>query len=90
MHEVVAGAVVAMNEGGLFVLRRVDLAPAQAPFERRMRFVQPVEVGAIVRDVVARVHRFQKTESGVRWCERMQAREIFGKVLCEPCRVGNE
>ena len=50
--------------------------------------VERVEVGAIVRDVVAREHRLRENRGrGCRGFTRVQAREIGGELAREPRAV---
>src|SRR5258706_14354388 len=64
VHEVIAGAVVAVDEGDFLFVWRVNFAPAQAPLERRMRVGESIEILPVMGDVVARPHGGEKGEPG--------------------------
>ena len=90
VHEVIAGAVIAVDERRFLFDRRVEFAPAQSPFEGSVRFRQLIEIVPVMRDVVARVHRFQEGQPRLRRLDVMQQCQVLREFARQPLAVRHQ
>src|SRR5689334_2830872 len=87
VDEIIAGAVIAMDEGGLLASGRIAFAPAQAPFEHRIRLREGIEIAAITRDVLVSKRSLQKRRGAARHPNRVNACKIGCELACETAPV---
>ena len=69
IDQVIAGAIVAMDEHRILMSRGADFAPAQPPFKGRIGIGERIEIAAVVSDTVAGQHDWQEFEPGVPWLD---------------------